>query len=158
MRIARIDPQSDIAVSLLREAAVDVRPLYGAVAGPPWPHNNPLGPRDVYVAGFDVDQAVACGAISEIDGVTCEVHRMYVLRSHRRRGFARAILSHLHAEATRLRFNRMRLETGNRQAAALCLYETYGFSRIEAFGRYILDPTSICYELRLDQVSIVPAA
>ena len=53
MRIADIDPQSDIALSLLREAAVDIRPLYGAVGGPPWPQNQPLGPRDVYIAGFE---------------------------------------------------------------------------------------------------------
>jgi GNAT superfamily N-acetyltransferase len=51
---------------------------------------------------------------------------MYVLRSHRRRGFGRALLSHLHAEAQRLRYNRMRLETGIRQAAAIGLYESYG--------------------------------
>ena len=158
MRIASIDPQSDIASSLLREAATDVRALYGAVAGSPWPQNRPLGPRDVYAAGFEGDRAVACGAICEIDGVTCEVHRMYVLRSHRRRGFARAILSYLRAEARRLRYNRMRLETGNRQVPAIRLYESYGFSRIAPFGEHVLDPTSICYELCVDQESVVPAA
>ena len=158
MRIASIEPQSDIALSLLREAAIDVRPLYGGVAGPPWPDNRPLGPRDVYVAGFERDEAIACGAIREIDGVTCEVHRMYVVRSHRRRGVARAILSHLHAEARRLRYNRMRLETGDRQTPAIQLYASYGFSRIEPFGEHVLDPTSICYELRLHGESVVPAA
>jgi GNAT superfamily N-acetyltransferase len=127
MRIENINPQSDTALSLLREAAIDVRPLYGAVAGPPWPHNRPLGPRDVYIAGFEGDDAIACGALREIDRATCEVHRMYVLRTHRRRGVARAILSHLHEEARRLRYNRMRLETGDRQSAAISLYESYGF-------------------------------
>jgi GNAT superfamily N-acetyltransferase len=157
MRIANIDPQSDDALSLLREAAIDVRPLYGAVAGPPWPKNQPLGRRDVYVAGFEGAVAVACGAIREIDTATCEVHRMYVLRRYRRRGFGRAILSFLHAEAKRLGYNRMRLETGNRQAPAMRLYESYGFSRIEPFGEHISDPASVCYELPV-QGRAAPAA
>jgi putative acetyltransferase len=147
IRIVDIDPQSDIALSLLREAAIDVRPLYGAPAGPAWPQNSPLGARDVYVAAFDAELAVACGALRELDTVTCEVHRMYVLRGHRRRGLAWAILSHLHAEAQRLGYDRLRLETGNRQAPAISLYERYGFSRIEAFGGYAQDPTSVCFEL-----------
>jgi putative acetyltransferase len=158
MRIADIDPRSDVALSLLRDAAMEVRPLYGEAAGPPWPQNSPLGPRDAYVAAFDGEVAVACGAIRELDAVTCEVHRMYVLRSHRRQGLAWAVLSHLHAEARRLGYKRIRLETGNRQTSAINLYEHYGFSRMEPFGKYVQDPTSVCYELRVDDRSVVPAA
>src|SRR5262245_26140701 len=121
MRIVDIDPRSDVALSLLREAAIDVRPLYGQAPGPPWPQNPPLGPRDVYVAAFDRELAVACGAIRELDAVTCEVHRMYVLRSHRRQGLAWAILSHLHVAARHLGYERLRLETGNRQGPAISL-------------------------------------
>ena len=151
MRIADIDPRSERALSLLRAAAVDVRPLYGESPGPPWPQNAPLGPRDKYVAVFAGENPVACGAIRELDAATCEIHRMYVLRSHRRQGLARAILSHLHAEARRLGYARMRLETGNRQRPAIGLYERYGFSRIEPFGEHAHDPTSVCYELLIEQ-------
>ena len=151
MRIADIDPQSDTALALLREAALEVRPLYGEVPGPPWPTNAPLGPRDVYVAAFVGEAAIGCGAIRELDSSTCEVHRMHVLLSHRRQRVARAILSHLHAEARRLGYERLRLETGNRQTAAMSLYESYGFVRIEPFGKYAQDPTSVCYELRVDE-------
>ena len=80
------------------------------------------------------------------------------MRSHRRRGFGRAILSHLQTEAKRLRYKRMRLETGNRQDPAISLYESFGFSRIEPFGEHVLDPTSVCYEFPLNQESVVPAA
>jgi len=132
MRIADIDPQSDTALALLREAALEVRPLYGEVPGPPWPTNAPLGPRDVYVAAFVGEAAIACGAIRELDSSTCEVHRMHVLQSHRRQGVARAILSHLHTEAKRLGYEGLRLETANRQTAAMRLYESYGFVRIRS--------------------------
>lgn len=158
MRITGIDPQSDAALSLLREAAKDVRPLYGEVPGPPWPRSLPLGPRDVYVAAFAGETAVGCGAIRELDARTCEVHRMYVAPSHRRQGVARAILAHLHAEAVRLGYESMRLETGDRQIPAIALYESYGFSRIAQFGNYVNDFTSVCYELRLADDDVVPAA
>ena len=155
MRIANIDPRSDGAMSLLRDAVIDVRPLYGELPEPPWPQNAALGPRDAYVAAFDDETAVACGAIRQLDTETCEVHRMYVLRSHRRQGLAWAILSHLHVEARRLGYTRMRLETGNRQMPAISLYEHYGFSRIEPFGKHVQDPTSVCYELRVDDKNVM---
>jgi hypothetical protein len=104
MRIVDIDPRSDIALSLLREAAIDVRPLYGEAPGPPWPQNLPMGPRDAYVAAFNG-------------------------------------------------YEWLRLETGNRQGPAISLYERYGFSRIEPFGCYVQDPTSVCYELRVNTES-----
>ena len=46
-------------------------------------------------------------------------------------------------------FTVMRLETGNRQSAAMALYESCGFVRISPFGEYIGDPTSVCYEKRI---------
>jgi putative acetyltransferase len=149
-RIANIDPQSDVALALLRDAAVDVRPLYGEAPGPPWPNNPPLGPRDVYVAAFQGETAVACGAIHELGATTCEVHRMYVAHGHRRQGVARAILADLHGQARSLGYTHMRLETGNRQAPAIGLYERYGFYRIAPFGPHLRDPTSVCFELRID--------
>lgn len=155
MRIIDIDPLGDTALILLREAALEVRPLYGEAPGPPWPTNAPLGPRDAYVAAFIDDAAVACGAIREIDTVTGEVHRMYTLRTHRRQGAAREVLAYLHQRARRLGYERLRLETGNRQPPAMSLYESYGFARIEPFGTHAHDPTSVCYELligdRLDE-------
>jgi putative acetyltransferase len=156
MKIAPIDSESAIALSLLREAAMEVRPMYGESVGPPWPKNAPLGPRDVYVGAFIGETAVGCGAIRELDGSTCEVHRMYVLGSHRRQGVARAILAHIHAEARRLGYARLLLETGNRQTSAMRLYEGYGFERIQPFGQYAHDSTSVCYELLVD-TQAVPA-
>jgi hypothetical protein len=70
MRIVNIDPQSDAALSLLREAAVDVRPLHGEALGLPWPRNLPLGPRDVYVAAFVGGTAIGCGAIRGLNAST----------------------------------------------------------------------------------------
>ncbi len=58
---------------------------------------------------------------------------MYVLHEHREHGIGYAVLSHLVAEARRLGYQRLRLETGNKQTPAMALYEAFGFHRIAPF-------------------------
>lgn len=43
-------------------------------------------------------------------------------------------------------FTMLRLETGILQPEAIALYESLGYRRIPAFGEYVSDPSSICYE------------
>jgi len=155
MRIANIDPLGDIATSLLRAAAAEVRPLYTLAPSEPMlaPANDPLGARDLYVAAFLDGSAVGCGALREFDRITAEVRRMYVRSEHRRKHVGRAILGHLIAAARELGYKRLVLETGNKQAPAIALYENYGFRRINPFGEHVNDPTSLCYELPIDGAS-----
>ena len=44
-------------------------------------------------------------------------------------------------------YRQLVLETGFRQTAAMRFYEASGFKRIAPFGKYVDDPTSVCYEL-----------
>jgi GNAT superfamily N-acetyltransferase len=151
LRIENIDPQGDVALALLREAAIEIQPLYhdGSVETPPLPENLPLGPRDVYTAVWLEAKPVACGALRELDRSTAEVQRMYVRREYRRRNIGKRILLHLESEAKRLGYTRLLLETGNRQVPAMALYEGSGFRRVLPFGRHADDPTSVCYERHL---------
>jgi GNAT superfamily N-acetyltransferase len=151
MRIARIDPLGEIAASLLRDAAAEIRPLYAqASAGPlPAPTNDPPGVRDLYVAAFVDSSPVGCGALRELDRTTAEVRRMYVRPEHRRKRLGAAILAHLLARARELGYERIVVETGNGQAPAISLYQHHGFTRIAPFGEHVNDATSLCFELRI---------
>jgi GNAT superfamily N-acetyltransferase len=144
LRIIDVDPLGDVALSLLREAAVEVRALYADVLPPdrPWPVNARPGPRDVYVVAYRGQHPVASGAL----------RRMFVLREHRRNRISHAVLTHLVAEARRLGYERIRLETGNKQVAAIALYEGFGFRRIAPFRPFDDDPTSVCFELAIVHV------
>jgi putative acetyltransferase len=151
LRIVHVDPQGETALSLLRDAAVETRALYDDALPPgrPWPVNDRLGPRDVYIVVYRGQHPVACGSLRELDHVTAEVRRMYVQPDHRRHRIGHAVLSHLAVEAHRRGYERLVLETGHKQAAAMALYEAFGFRRIPPFGKYENDPTSVCCELAL---------
>jgi GNAT superfamily N-acetyltransferase len=151
LRIANVDPQGEVAMALLREAAIDVQPLYRGDLGASLalPKNVPLGSRDIYIAAWLGNVPVGCGAIRELDQSTAEVHRMYVHRDCRHKQIGRTILLHLENEAKRLGYKCLLLETGDRQAPAMALYEASGFRRVQPFGRHVDDPTSVCYERQL---------
>jgi putative acetyltransferase len=146
--VAPVDPQGPDAMLLLREAALEARALYPDLIAPdaPMPTNTPLQDRAAYFVAYIDSTSAGCAAFRPIDGKAAEVRRMFVLQSHRRHGIARALLVHLEKAATALHYSVLRLETGYRQAAAMALYESFGFRRIPPFGEYRDDPTSVCYE------------
>ena len=151
LHITSVDPLCEDALTLLREAAVEARALYPELfdADAPWPTNAPTPARGVYLIAYENDHAVACGAIRPLDAKTAEVRRVFVTTSARRRGVAARVMEALETRAVSLGFTRLLLETGNRQAAAMALYESLGFQRIPPFGEYVGDPTSVCFEKRI---------
>jgi putative acetyltransferase len=81
------------------------------------------------------DVAVGCGGMAFFAGFA-EVKRMYVRDGARGRGVAQALLTRIEDEARDAGFGLLRLETGERQIAALRFYERAGFLPCAAFGAY----------------------
>jgi putative acetyltransferase len=97
--------------------------------------------------------AIGCGGMALFDDFV-EVKRMYVRETARGRGVAQALLTRIETEARVAGFGVLRLETGERQTAALRFYERAGFRTCAAFGVYTaMRPediaTSIFMEKRL---------
>ena len=93
---------------------------------------------------------VGCGGIA-LSPSAAEVKRMYVREAVRGRGVAEAILARLETEARAAGCVALRLETGDRQHAAMRFYERCGFRRRDAFEPYASMPahaiaTSIFFE------------
>ena len=59
------------------------------------------------------------------------------------------VLEALEREALRRGFDRIRLETGERQPEAMGLYRSAGYEEIEKYGPYRDAPLSRCFERRL---------
>jgi putative acetyltransferase len=60
----------------------------------------------------------------------CELRKMYLLPEARGRGQGRRLLDHALAEARRLGFRRVELETSSRLLVAIALYTRYGFEPV----------------------------
>ena len=97
--------------------------------------------------------AVGCGGVALFSDFA-EVKRMYVRDVARRKGVADAILARIEQEAREAGLSVLRLETGERQLAAMRFYARAGFRRCRAFGAYTLMPpqsiaTSVFFEKRV---------
>jgi len=97
--------------------------------------------------------AVGCGGVALFPEYA-EVKRMYVRDSARGQGVADAILARIEAEVRSAGLSVLRLETGDRQLAAMRLYARAGFRECPAFGAYASMPpqsiaTSVFFEKRV---------
>jgi putative acetyltransferase len=105
-----------------------------------------------FVARVD-GTAVGCVGVALFADLA-EVKRMYVRPAARGRGIADALLARIETVVRDAGLARLCLETGDRQIAAIRVYDRAGFSRCAAFGAYAAMPptgiaTSIFFEKHL---------
>jgi GNAT superfamily N-acetyltransferase len=126
----------------------EMRGLYGGEAdiGPTrdaWMFEPPDG---AFLAARIEGVAVGCGGICRFDDTRAELKRMYVAPGSRGLGLGRALLEALEAEARRLGYVAVVLETGDRQPEALGLYASAGYERIPCYEPYASRELSLCFE------------
>ncbi|MEU7905142.1 GNAT family N-acetyltransferase [Actinoplanes sp. NPDC049118] len=91
-------------------------------------------------------RAVACGAWQALEPGVAELKRMYVRPAFRGRGIARQLIVALEEEALAADRPVLRLETGTYLPAAIGLYRSVGYVPIPAYGEYVGNPFSVCFE------------
>ncbi|MBV8066145.1 MAG: GNAT family N-acetyltransferase [Actinobacteria bacterium] len=130
----------------------EMRGLYDGEAdiGPAREASMFVEPDGVFLVVRDDDgTAVACGGVARFDEMRGELKRMYVLPGYRGRGLGRGVLVELEAEARRLGYTSLVLETGDLQQEALGLYESSVYARIPCYPPYDSRALSLCFEKRL---------
>ncbi|GGG70533.1 N-acetyltransferase [Salipiger pallidus] len=90
-------------------------------------------------------ELLGCAALARRDGYG-EVKSMFVVPEARGIGVARRLLAQVEQTARAEQLPLLRLETGDRLAAAVSLYERQGFIRRDAFGSYQPNASSLFYE------------
>ena len=149
--VIRALPWADPIGDTLRTAQQDeISARYGVPDSEPGPKPT-AADITVFLVAFDEAEhggrlAVGCGGLRELDGSHGEIKRMYVIPERRGTGLSVAILSALEDEARGRGWDRVVLETGDRQPDAMRLYEREGYTRIPNFGYYADSELSICYE------------
>jgi GNAT superfamily N-acetyltransferase len=124
-----------LARPLLAELAVEYAQRYGGtpdthLAWLPVPADELAPPDGGLLIGVAGGVPVTGGAFRRFDADTAELKRIWTDSAHRRRGYARALLAALEAEAAARGYRRLYLITGNRQPEAEALYDATGYSRI----------------------------
>lgn len=94
---------------------------------------------------MDGDAVVGCGAIKRIGPGHAELKSMRTDPARRGTGIASLLLEHILAEAVRMGYTRISLETGSDDffRPAHRLYQRYGFAFCEPFAGYLPDPLSV---------------
>ena len=142
-------PDSEDALALIRELDSDL----GARYPERWIHGlhpeDVVDPKLIFVVMSSDNLPIGCGALRRLDNDTAEVKRMYVKPDFRGLGYARKLLAYLESVARQSGYKSVRLETGTKQPEAIGLYESSGFGLIPAYGEYIDNPFSLCYEKKL---------
>jgi GNAT superfamily N-acetyltransferase len=137
---------------LVEEVQAEYTSLYGA------PDDTPLdptmfdAPSGAFFLGYLAGSPVAMGGWRFRPDVVAfgrytaaEIKRMYVGPAARRTGLARVMLDHLERNALAAGADLMVLETGTEQPAAIALYTSSGYTRVEGFGHYTWSPKARCY-------------
>lgn len=93
----------------------------------------------------DGDDIVGCGAIKGLDPDHAELKSMRTKPTHQRAGIASLLLEHILAEAKRMGFRRLSLETGSAEffRPARNLYHKFGFECCEPFADYQPGPHNV---------------
>ena len=105
-------------------------------------------PDTVFWVVREDGKAIGCGALTRHDGWG-EMKRMYVIASARRRNIGEMILETIEGYAEADGIAVLRLETGERQLAAISLYRSHGYKPRGPFGDYVDDEISLFMEKKL---------
>jgi len=150
--IRQVDWANPDAEALRAAQRAEIEERYGTPDSEPGPAPTAADITVFFVAyeiADDSAAAVGCGGLRQIDERHGEVKRMFVAPANRGTGVSTAILRTLETWAGAQGWDRLVLETGDRQPDAIRFYEREGYTRIPAFGHYADSAISLCYERRL---------
>ena len=134
-----------------------VRALDAELAGGGYADDEMFGysPEKLERSGVHLVGVRVGGRLAGIGGVELqgdgigELKRMYVLPEHRGSGVADMLMAALVGHARDQGVRVLRLETGDRQHAALGFYRRHGFAEVPRFEPYVDSATSICMQREL---------
>lgn len=94
-------------------------------------------PEGAFLAAKIEQQLVGCVGLKKIDSHVCEMKRLFVREEFRTLGIGKALVARILAEAEKLGYTAMRLDTLSWMKNAVRLYREFGFYEI---GQYVENP------------------
>jgi len=145
-----IDPASEEAIAWSAALRAEIQRRYDFVAHDPYDAASITTPGSAFwVARIEGSGAGSIALARSAGSTTAELDVLYVAPDHRRRGVASALLTTLLDHAQRTGVHLIRLRAGSPQPEALAFYGDAGFVPTQPFGRWLEDPTAVCFALEL---------
>ncbi len=147
LRVAEVQARHPQVATLLNELTSELA-LGGYTADETFGYSvDQLENNPVELVGAWIDgQLVGVGGLERQDHDTGELKRFFVSPHQRGAGVADAILNALIDRAREHGLDRLRLETGDKQLAAIKFYGRHSFVDVPPFGPYIDSATSVCMQ------------
>lgn len=136
VRFVAVGQHDPLAEPLLAELTVEYATRYDTTTDRvgSWLRGYPAeefaAPGGGMVVGLLGDRPVTGGAFRRFDARTAELKRIWTDSGHRRRGFARILLTELETQIAARGYRRVYLTTGDRQPEAEALYLATGYHRL----------------------------
>jgi putative acetyltransferase len=109
-----------------------------------------LEQSQVHLVGARVaGRLVGLGGLELQEGGIGELKRFFVAPEHRGTDVADALITALIRYANDNGTNLLRLETGDKQLAAIAFYRRHGFVEVPRFGPYVHSTSSVCMQRSL---------
>lgn len=152
-------PYTDPEVArLVAEVQAEYVAMYGGPDAAAVDPDDFVPPRGLLLVGLLDGEPVVTGGWRRLDrpdgpdgsgGQVAEIKRMYVRLAARRRGLARIMLAELERTAAEAGIERVVLNTGRPQHAAVALYRRSGYEDVPGFGHYADAPSTLFFGKRL---------
>lgn len=152
LRIAQAGASDmDAAAQLIRQYAASLpvdlnrQGFADEIASLPGPYAPPDG---ALLLAFRDGEALGSIALKRLEPHVGEIKRLYVAANGRGLGIGKALVAAILAEAGRIGYREIKLDTLPHMREAIALYRSFGFEPIEAYGSFPY-PGLLCFGRRL---------
>jgi GNAT superfamily N-acetyltransferase len=138
LRFVAVGQDDPLAEPLLAELAVEYARRYGSTEDrvAQWLRGYPadefVAPGGGMLIGLVDDLPVTGGAFRRFDDHTAELKRIWTDSRYRKRGYGRVLLAHLECQIAARGYRKVYLTTGHLQPEAEALYDSAGYTRLNA--------------------------
>ncbi|TGK81284.1 GNAT family N-acetyltransferase [Leptospira montravelensis] len=146
--VETFDPNSKLCMDHLWE---EIQNRYGFQAPNPMDFHDFLPPRGRFFLAEHpaTGEVMGSAAYTRFNDMQCELDSVYVIPKFRKNHVAKSLLNEIEKQARIDLYSSMILRAGAPQPEALTLYKNFGFKEIPTFGKWVTDPTAICFEKKI---------
>jgi GNAT superfamily N-acetyltransferase len=147
--VRQVEWDHPASISLRAAQRAEIEERYGTPDSEPGPAPSGDDITAFFVAFNDDGLPLGCGGVRQLSETEAEVKRMFVRPESRGSGVSTAVLARIEEYGRERGWQRLLLETGDRQPDAVRFYTREGYEPVPRFGYYADSESSLCFAKEL---------